>query len=253
MRYLLIIILACSIALFSNAQYAPDYQYGNEYQPKPTKPDWIFSLTGGLSQPLGMFAKTENFSNSESGFAKTGYTVNLHADKFLKNIIFISANYRYSQNQMDSKSIAADLTRDRAGDYRANADSWKIHGFWIGPKFAITNGASSLNLSFKPGLAYGELPRVELLAQSNQSNDQIRSTYFSENAISFSYLLSGEFRYNFNNAWGLSLDLAYQSARFNFNEAKYTVNGNRGNYNIESPYTVMTVEIGAFYSLDLDQ
>ncbi|MDR9487884.1 hypothetical protein [Salibacter sp.] len=253
MRDLLLSITACILALFANAQYAPDYQYGNEYQPKPSKPDWIFSVAGGISQPLAMYAKTENFSNSESGFAQTGFSVSAHADRFLKNIIFISASYRYSQNQMDSKSIASELTRERAGDYQANADKWKIHGLWIGPKFAITNGASSFNLAFKPGVAYGELPRVELLAKSNQNNDQIRSIYFSEKAVSFSYLLSGEFRYNFNSSWGLAFNVAYQSARFNFNEADYTINSNSGNYKIESPYTVVTAEIGVFYSLDLDQ
>jgi hypothetical protein len=85
----------------------------------------FLAFHGGPSFTTGFFANT-NFNNTLSGFAKTGFNLNLNYGYHFSKMAGITGSVFYSRYNLDKTAIAEIATG-------ANADHWQFYGISAGP------------------------------------------------------------------------------------------------------------------------
>lgn len=85
----------------------------------------FLALHGGPSFTTGFFAST-NFDNTLSGFANTGFNINLNYGYHFTKIAGITGSVFYSRYNLDKNAIEHIQTG-------ANADHWQYYGISAGP------------------------------------------------------------------------------------------------------------------------
>lgn len=88
-------------------------------------PKSFLALHGGPSLTTGFFAST-NFDNTLSGFANTGFNMNLNYGYHFTRIAGITGSVFYSRYNLDKDAIAI----IHSG---TNADHWQFYGISAGP------------------------------------------------------------------------------------------------------------------------
>jgi hypothetical protein len=85
----------------------------------------FLALHGGPSLTTGFFGSTD-FSNTLSGFAKTGFIFNLSYGYHFTKMAGITGSVFYSRYNLDKSAIAHIQTG-------VNADHWQVYGLLAGP------------------------------------------------------------------------------------------------------------------------
>jgi opacity protein-like surface antigen len=99
-------------------------------------PKSFLAFHAGPSIPMGDFHST-NFNNTDAGFAKTGYNLNLsYGYQFIEDF-GITANLFYNNNKLDNPTIQREMETElglNSGDLNGlNLDHWKWYGLSVGP------------------------------------------------------------------------------------------------------------------------
>lgn len=147
---------------------------------QPTKKFFI-SLSAGPSFPLGTFeSKNPNITtNSTSGFAKTGYNLNLHFGYQLHENFGIVSHILFSEYKLDVSKFA---------DASVSANHWQYYGILAGPMLTLPAGENA-RFDFKAlaGVTNVNSPGVKV-----DGDDYFKEQWSAAFALQF----GADFRYN---------------------------------------------------------
>ena len=99
---------------------------------------FLISFTAGPSFPVGPFA-SHDIHNTQAGFAKTGYNLNLDFTYTLNQSVVLDATFLYAR---------FDIYNDALQQTGLSADHWQYYGLLIGPRYDLPFSRKSL-LSIK--------------------------------------------------------------------------------------------------------
>ncbi|MGZ3901838.1 MAG: hypothetical protein ACXVDC_16040 [Bacteroidia bacterium] len=172
MKKLMLVIASITLVIISaNAQ---------EKAVQPTKKFFV-SLAAGPSFPLGTFeSKNTNITtNSTSGFAKTGYNLNLHFGYQLHENFGIVSHILFSEYKLDVSKFA---------DANVSADHWQYYGILAGPMLTLPAGEKA-RFDFK---ALGGVTNVNSPGVKVDGEDYFKEQWSAAFALQF----GADFRYN---------------------------------------------------------
>ena len=168
---------------------------------QPAKKFFV-SVAGGPSFPVGTFeSKNANVTNnSTSGFAKTGFNINLHVGYQLHENFGIVSHLLFSQYKLDVSKFT---------DVKVSTDHWKYYGIVAGPMVTLPTGQNA-RFDFKAlaGVANVNSPGVTVDG----------SNYFKEQwSAAFAMQFGTDFRYNLTESLYLiaNVDYTYMKPKFN--------------------------------------
>lgn len=190
-KIMLIIAGIMSLVISANAQ---------EKLVQPAKKLFV-SLSGGPSFPVSAFeSKNANITNnSTSGFAKTGFNINVHFGYQLHENFGIVSHLLFSEYKLNVSKFT---------DVNVSADHWQYYGILVGPMLTLPAGENA-RFDFKAlgGVSNVNSPGVTV----NGAN------YFKEQwSAAFALQLGTDFRYNLNESLYLiaNADYSYMKPKF---------------------------------------
>ena len=170
------------------------------------------SLSAGPSFPLGTFeSKNANITNnSTSGFAKTGFNINVHFGYQLHENFGIVSHLLFSEYKLNVSKFT---------DANVSANHWQYYGILVGPMLTLPVGENA-RFDFKAlgGVTNVNSPGVTV----NGAN------YFKEQwSAAFALQFGTDFRYNLTESLYLiaNADYSYMKPKFtvtNFEGATFT-------------------------------
>ena len=147
---------------------------------QPAKKFFV-SVAAGPSFPVGTFeSKNSNVTNnSTSGFAKTGYNLNLHVGYQLHENFGIVSHILFSEYKLDVAKFA---------DVNVSTDHWLYYGILAGPMLTIPVGKDAkFDVKALAGVANVNSPGVTVNGNG----------YFKEQwSAAFALQFGADFRYN---------------------------------------------------------
>lgn len=196
---------------------------------------WDLSVTGGLSQPIGMYASTDIKSNS-SGFAKTGYNFGLNVSRFFNKNIGVFLNFGYIKNPLDTFSYKERPIQ--VGNFGGSLKStqWDVFNVGVGPVINL-NVSEKFKIYVMPEIGFGTF----YTPQITQSSGGGASGYVTEAGSivnSFYYSINIGFKYFLSSRISIIIIGGYYKSECDFNtSAKYTYNGNVKGTSYTNNYT----------------
>ena len=190
------------IWLFTIAMLAGVYVYAQENTGTPAiqhAKKFFVSLSGGPTFPVSDFASKDS-ANTDAGFAKTGYNINLHAGYQLAPYVGIISSFQYAYYKMDLGDFANE---------GVSTDHWQYYGIMIGPMFTAPLGEKA-KLDFK---VLGGLGRVN----SPKISTRYSSVYVDEGwSNTFLMNVGADVRYNVGKTVYLlgNVDYSYMKPKF---------------------------------------
>lgn len=181
-----------------------------------TDPKLYIGLSGGLSVPMGNFAKA-NYADPKSGFAKTGANIGVTGTYLLTKHFGITALVSY---QVYGFKSAQNLANGYKDDFAVDSATAQINGInysinvLVGPYYT---SALYHNLYLDVRVLAG-ITSAHLAGNTIYLEDQTDAT-FGQNqssATAFAFQLGGALRYNLCKHWGLSLGVDYFSSKPDF-------------------------------------
>lgn len=113
----------------------------------------FLALHGGPSFATGHFAGT-NFDNTLSGFAKTGFNIDLNYGYHFNNTVGITGSLFYARHNLDKTAIEHVYPG-------ANADHWQFYGISAGPIFSFELADKVFaDMQVMGGLANANSPKI---------------------------------------------------------------------------------------------
>jgi len=238
-RYITIILLFIAIGAHSqsNRQY--------------------LGLSIGPAFPLSDLAKT-NFSDSTSGFAKTGVNFKfVYSYKILHNF-GIEANFVFNSFNVDINSFKDELNVAEP-EYSFSVESnkpWSTGGIYLGPflRLPITE-RFTWDLRALVGLTGGYSPQFTVRSTKLDNGD--KSEYFRETARTFGlgFAAGTGFKYNIGK-YTLMLNADYYFASFKFQDvtgwgwtSEDNITGTPYSINTEQKVSSIAVSFGIAYFL----
>ncbi len=159
------------------------------------------SLSAGPSFPLGTFeSKNANITNnSTSGFAKTGFNINVHFGYQLHENFGIVSHLLFSEYKLNVSKFT---------DANVSANHWQYYGILVGPMLTLPVGENA-RFDFKAlgGVTNVNSPGVTV----NGAN------YFKEQwSAAFALQFGTDFRYNLTESLYLiaNADYSYMKPKF---------------------------------------
>lgn len=120
-------------------------------------------VAAGPAIPVGDFTDDDWESNDDAGFAKTGFTVNLHGGYHATPNLGIKATAFYSRHGVEN-----------IGGIAGNVDPghWQYYGLTAGPMYhAPLTAIMDLSLAAQFGIAYAGSPQVKFQGQELMKDD----------------------------------------------------------------------------------
>lgn len=211
------------------------------------------SLTFGPSFPFGVFGSSQG---SSSGYASTGFDVNLDATYYLFRGLGFSATLGYTMNPFDDvalRSFVLSAVPPDATDIRVNIDEW--HNLYFLGGIGYYNDFGRLMLDYKAigGMLYTVYPTS--VVAYNKDGNEFRSEY-KDQSVSFIFGGYSGFRYYITRKWAVKggLTMLFGKAVFQgLNKRDYT-NGTLQSQTIvgsgfEQPIAWIMINAGISYTL----
>lgn len=167
---------------------------------QPTKKFFV-SVAAGPSFPLGTFeSKNTNITtNSTSGFAKTGYNLNLHFGYQLHENFGIVSHILFSEYKLDVSKFT---------DVNVSVNHWQYYGILAGPMLTLPAGEKAwFDVKALGGVANVNSPGVKV------DNED----YFKEKwSAAFALQFGADFRYNIANGVYVIVNADYNHMKPSF-------------------------------------
>lgn len=228
----------------------------SQYMQAQEKVKSFISLSGGVTVPIGNFAKTNvgtfgNWNNT-SGFAKTSFSVGLDGAYYFLKRLGIGGAINYSDhgtlNASDVSKLAQgyqqafDVDRDSA----ATSGRYKALTVMVGPYLSFPCKKFTVDVRALAGVIKSlSTPQINSTltdASINYAFSQLSST-----ASAFALQGGAGVRYALNDTWGLSVkaDYFYSSGVKITNENRHN---NAGRLVTKQPMSWVTLSAGVVYS-----
>jgi opacity protein-like surface antigen len=124
----------------------------------------FIAFHGGPSFPIGDFS-SRNFNNSNAGFAKTGFNINLDYAYLFTKSIGVTASLFVNKYDIND----ADLNVKPAGSegfIPVNLDHWQFYGITAGPVYSINVGKNIFtDIKVMGGVVNANAPIIKLQGQ----------------------------------------------------------------------------------------
>lgn len=184
-------------------------------------------VAAGPTIPLGDFTDDDWESNDDAGFAKTGFTVNLHGGYYATPNLGIKATAFYSRNGVEN-----------IGGILGNVDPghWQYYGLTAGPMYhAPLTAIIDFSLAAQFGIAYAGSPQVKFQGQELMKDDWTLAVPLKGEAAV--HILLGE-------RARLIIGTDYQYMRPKFNISTLNENGGRSNETVRQRMNAVNVFAG---------
>jgi len=176
----LLILLFCSTNMI--AQNGPSKYY--DIQENFLKRTFM-GVNAGAAIPFAAFA-SKDFYSATSGYAKTGYNLNVTFRYAFTDYIGITAKYFYSENQFDEQSYQNSTNNyymPRNGNsYKFSSDPWTLKGFMFIPTYILKAQKFNIELGVGVGMVNSTLPQNQMVEK--YPNDSI--SIYSQNTTNSS-------------------------------------------------------------------
>ena len=117
-------------------------------------------LHAGPTIPVGDFNST-NTANSDAGFAKTGYTINLNYGYQFEKNAGLTANVFYNGYNTHNFSMTYLEGTSSSGTLTLDMDHWKVYGITAGPMLTFEIGHGILaDCKLMGGIANAHSPKL---------------------------------------------------------------------------------------------
>ncbi len=174
-------------------------------------------ISAGPSFPVGDYGE-DNPDDAKSGYAKTGYSLELNAGIRILNFLEVSITGFRNDNGTDLGNLVVKLNRDNPGyNFSGSSDSWVIYGAMGGFGVSYPVG-DNLYGDFKilGGYLNASSPEIMLSTASSNTYAKIEGSTGS----SLVYYFSGAVRRPLIDRLHISLGVQYTSASTKFNNVK---------------------------------
>ncbi|MEZ5082986.1 MAG: outer membrane beta-barrel protein [Bacteroidales bacterium] len=181
----------------------------------------FLGLCLGAALPQGEYA-TNNFEDSLSGYANTGFLFTFDGTVFPDDYLGISATVSYGSNNIDKIQYREDFINDvltRYPDFEVEADCtsfdmgvWRYLNFHIGP--AITVGAGSFNFDVRAmaGMSLAWAPDQSIQLQW-ENGDNFSRKVENKAVPTWGFTVGGGVRYTFKNSYVLRFITEYTNCK----------------------------------------
>ena len=215
------------------------------------KPPIVIGVTGGLSMPMGNFAKTDYASN-KSGFASTGFNAGVTGTYMLSRHWGVTALASYTRfSSAGLENIAAGYVESFAvGDATVRIkDDNHTFSYIVGADYSVAFCHHlSVDLRAMTGLVHAQLAGYEVLLEDN-ANSTFQQKAATANTIGFQ--AGAAVKYDFSKHFGvaLNLDYFYSKPDFTIENVNRTNNAGRLLTGYNEPIAGINTNISLIYIL----
>jgi hypothetical protein len=186
-------LLVCFVVTAQNKKVVRDYKSA-------------FSFNIGPSIPIADFA-SNNASNENAGYAKTGINLNLNYDHMFEKYVGISFDALYGSHKMDHKIIKD--WNDGIDLPAANVTHYQYAGLLAGPVFTgMLSPEATINFKLLGGVGRARSPQATYQGEIFAKQDW---------ASSFAWRVNTDLRFNLSQNTFFLIDLSYTQMRPDFN------------------------------------
>lgn len=246
-----LLVLVFAVPVFGQN---PDYAGSPSDAADPDRePVFFIALSAGPSIPQGTLANDFEFRDAPSGFAETGFSTDLEISYNIDPAFGFTGKYRYARFQQNETAIAADLTRNKVGEFTAEINPWQFHVIALGAHFSLNNNQSFLNFYIAPAYAFARLPQAVLKSNVDYHNTRYTVTHNSKKSSNIVFMLGSSFKYIFNERWGVTMSADYIAGRLSFSDIHYQSPDSPFQPEFEERlnvgYTAISAQAGVFFYL----
>jgi hypothetical protein len=186
------------------------------------------SLTMGQVYPLGTFSSTNHFSNT-SGYAQTGFTLNIDGDYHLNNRLDASLRFHFGNSPIDQVEFSKRLSNELAG-YVSGTDTvqyaisyWQWASPMVGLKYnyPIIINKVYVEVGAFTGISIIQLPDQNLIFNDKVNKQFIVSQTIDNTNISLPFAINGGFRFRINQQVQLKINAEYFRTKANYEHVSY--------------------------------
>lgn len=229
--------------------------------------NWYFSFSMGASLPLGTFAKTD-LSNSESGYAKNGFTLVLDATYPLNGHWGLKGMTLMSTNPPDRNWLGTKLEKrmepfvtvdDVDRPYLSlRSNSWMWNSVLAGPVYTINFDRVYWDIQLLGGMNVTYLPQQKLIYEKPANNWYYLDKNTSTTSVSYGLLAGTALRFPISDHVNLKVGFDYfrSRAQVKYEQSKVTTLGTSqttlklGSGSATIPIEMLSGSIGFVYYLN---
>lgn len=207
---------------------------------KASTPKGFVAVSGGVALPVGDFFSSDVDNNSEAGFARIGYNLNLNAGYRLEKAFGIAGTFFYSRFKLDQKAIREALNGS-VTEGTVSADHWQYWGIMAGP-MATLDVADKVNVDLKllGGYARANIPVIRYEVVGLPQAALVSPDKWTD---AFSWQIGTNLRYHFARNTCLHAALDYNFMRPNW-KFDYSSNGSTNNVDVDQKMGVIDAVVG---------
>lgn len=167
----------------------------------------VVSISLGPSIPIGEFA-SKDINNSSAGYAKTGALLDISFSYKLGKIFGVSVLLRGQTDNLDNAAFGIDLANQTGNNWSVSSKPWSMGGLMFG---GYGSFLVSPKVSFDAKAMIGFLrvtsPEINTTLSGSGGSGWLKQN--SVVATSFSYILSGGFKFDIGKKTCLLTNLDY--------------------------------------------
>lgn len=208
------------------------------------KPNAFIEVFGGISAPAGNFNKAD-YTNSASGFAKSGYVAGVSGAVFFGGNLGLGVTLSQTDYGVNTSALANGYLGNFAVDEAtAYSKHYKFNNLLVGPYYSLAFGKLTLDLRGLVGVSAATLPALRVALEDQSEFTQNKAT-----ATGFAYQVGAGLRYTLVKQLGVSLRADYTATKPKFVVSYTNVNNSSGRTISGYNETVSSLNgtVGIFY------
>jgi hypothetical protein len=185
-------------------------------------------ISMGPTIPQAEFKKTLANSNN-SGYAISGFSLNVDADYYLSDFLAVTARFNYANAGINKNALIENLDARMANyliedktRYDIGAWNWNTLGVGFKANIPLVRNRFSAVAGFFPGLSIPYVPGMDMKINDEDNNMEYVSQSIKETHISFAWMTDLSFHFQINSQMQLLLRSSYYQSNIEFNHISYT-------------------------------
>ena len=185
-------------------------------------------ISMGPTIPQSEFKQTTTNSNN-SGYATSGFSLNVDADYYLNDFFAVTARFNYANAGINKNAIIetldarmADYIIEDQTRYDIGAWNWNTLGVGFKANIPLVRNRFSAVAGFFPGLSIPFVPGMDMKIDDEENNLEYVSQSIKETNVSFSWMTDLSFQFQINSQMQLLLRGSYYQSNIEFNHISYT-------------------------------
>lgn len=179
------------------------------------------AVNGGVGLPTGNYA-SESLTNSEAGFAETGFQLGVDYTNIIGDWAGFKASVSYGQNPVNSEFLLNTLKSSYNFNVTQEEASNRSYQHWaimVGPSLAFKTENFVFNFNTSGGYLNTRYPGIRLSLKGEDGIYQYSVTSEQESAKSggFCFMVNGGLNYKLSSLLVLNFDLTFSTAGQEFN------------------------------------